>query len=268
MNPLALPKIVLITGGFDPLHSGHIAYIKEARMLGDYLIVGVNSNEWLTRKKGRPFLPAFERVNILMNIKGVNEVICFDDSDGSAKDAIAEVRRRYPQNHIVFANGGDRTATNIPEMQILDRNVSFRFGVGGDFKKNSSSTVLSDWKNDKTERTWGFWECFKEGKTNTFNKYKIKLLTVNPSGMLSMQKHFLRTEFWYVITGSGYVYTYGEGIRGKRVPLYPGATVDILTGQWHQLVNNTTEPLVVLEVQEGIRCAENDIERFNNEMSR
>ena len=61
-------KVVLVTGGFDPIHSGHIAYFKAARALGDKLIVGVNSDSWLTRKKGRSFMPVNERVTIIENI--------------------------------------------------------------------------------------------------------------------------------------------------------------------------------------------------------
>ena len=62
-------KVVLVTGGFDPLHSGHISYFKEAKKLGDKLVVGLNSDEWLTRKKGRPFMPFKERLKIIQNLK-------------------------------------------------------------------------------------------------------------------------------------------------------------------------------------------------------
>jgi cytidyltransferase-like protein len=142
-----LKKIVLITGGFDPIHSGHIAYIQASKELGDILIVGVNSDDWLVRKKGKAFLPFTERATIVESIKNVHGVIKFDDADGSAKDAIRKVRALYPQSHIIFANGGDRTDKNIPEMDTEDTNVSFIFGVGGQDKKNSSSWILDNWKN-------------------------------------------------------------------------------------------------------------------------
>ena len=134
--------ITLITGGFDPLHSGHIAYIQAARKLGDLLIVGVNSDSWLVKKKGKAFLPWEERAIIVESIKGVHFVLAFDDSDGSAKDAILEVRKQNPESHIIFANGGDRTSENIPEMSIRDECLSFVFGIGGEDKKNSSSWIL------------------------------------------------------------------------------------------------------------------------------
>ena len=136
-----MPKVVLVTGGFDPIHSGHIAYLNAARQLGDLLVVGLNSDAWLVRKKGRYFLPFYERDVLTYAIKGVDGVISFNDDDGSAKDAILRVRRMYPDWHIVFANGGDRTKENIPEMSVDETNISFMFGVGGEDKKNSSSWI-------------------------------------------------------------------------------------------------------------------------------
>lgn len=140
-------RIVLVTGGFDPIHSGHIDYFNDARQLGDLLVVGVNSDDWLTRKKGKPFMTFAERSAIVANIKSVDVVIDFDDSDGSAKDAIRKVRNQFPSSRIIFANGGDRTSSNIPEMDIVDSNLTFAFGVGGSFKKNSSSWILNNWNN-------------------------------------------------------------------------------------------------------------------------
>jgi cytidyltransferase-like protein len=76
-----MKTLVLITGGFDPLHSGHIAYIQSAKKLGDTLVVGVNSDAWLTRKKGAPFMPFNERINIVKNIKDVDFVLEFNDDE-------------------------------------------------------------------------------------------------------------------------------------------------------------------------------------------
>jgi len=118
-----MKTIILITGGFDPVHSGHIKYIQAAKQLGDILVVGVNSDAWLQRKKGRSFMPLRERTAILRNIVGVDFVIDFNDQDGSARDAIRMVRQSYPQDHIIFANGGDRTDKNIPEMDVADENI-------------------------------------------------------------------------------------------------------------------------------------------------
>jgi len=137
-------KIVLVTGGFDPLHRGHIEYFKAAKKLGDKLIVGINSDAWLTRKKGRPFMTMNDRVSIIENLKMVDNCILFNDNDGTAVEAIHNIRRLFPDDIIVFANGGDRTKENIPEMVFND--VEFVFGVGGIEKINSSSDILKNWE--------------------------------------------------------------------------------------------------------------------------
>ena len=137
--------IVIASGGFDPIHSGHIHYLNEAAKLGDYLVSGVNSDDWLIRKKGKAFLSWLERATIIKNLKPVNHVFDFDDSDGTAKDLIKIIRQHNPTSKIIFANGGDRTKENIPEMDIVDDNLEFVFGVGGEHKQNSSSWILKSW---------------------------------------------------------------------------------------------------------------------------
>ena len=139
-----MEKVVLVTGGFDPLHSGHLAYLKEAKALGDRLIVGINSDDWLIRKKGKNFLPEQERHEILSSIKYVDGCILFNDEDDTAIEAIKNVMMLFPYSQIIFANGGDRTQENIPEM-VFD-NVIFMFGVGGKNKKNSSSWILKKYE--------------------------------------------------------------------------------------------------------------------------
>ena len=141
-----MEKVVLVTGGFDPLHSGHLSYLKEASKLGDKLIVGLNSDNWLCRKKGKNFLPEKERHEILSSIKYVDGCILFNDNDNTAIEAIKNVMMLFPYSQIIFANGGDRTEKNIPEM-IFD-NVIFVFGVGGKDKKNSSSWILKKYEQN------------------------------------------------------------------------------------------------------------------------
>ena len=92
-------KIVLVTGGFDPLHSGHIEYFTEAKKLGDILVVGINSDEWLTRKKGRPFMPFEERATILEKMEMVDYVYGVDDSDGSVKQGIKNVMKAFENSY-------------------------------------------------------------------------------------------------------------------------------------------------------------------------
>ena len=137
-------NIVVVSGGFDPIHSGYISYIKSAKDIGDYLIVALNSDVWLIQKKKKVFMNIEERKNILLNIECVDEVITFNDDDsGSCIDALEKIKNKYPNENIIFCNGGDRNKDNIPEMKVSG--IEFRFGIGGDDKKNSSSSLLKNW---------------------------------------------------------------------------------------------------------------------------
>jgi cytidyltransferase-like protein len=248
-------KIVLVTGGFDPIHSGHIAYFKSARELGDRLIVGLNSDAWLERKKGRAFMPIHERVQIVENLSMVDGVVLFNDNDGSAIEAIRNVQMLYPKDEIIFANGGDRTSYNIPEMIVKD--VVFKFGVGGENKANSSSWILEEWKAPKTERQWGYYRVLHDVAGT-----KVKELTVNPGCSLSMQRHYQRAEYWHVSEGQCMVEQQMD--NGYHMPpqeLSQHMSIHIPRGGWHRLTNPFDTPCKIVEIQYGTDCIEEDIER-------
>ena len=135
-------KVSLVTGGFDPIHSGHIKYFERAKDLSNYLVVGLNTNEWLTRKKGQYFLPWVERADILRHLDMVDAVISWDDEDDSACGAIAKCLEI--SDKVIFCNGGDRAKGNTPELDRYKDNerVIFEWGVGGTDKMNSSSWIL------------------------------------------------------------------------------------------------------------------------------
>jgi D-beta-D-heptose 7-phosphate kinase/D-beta-D-heptose 1-phosphate adenosyltransferase len=251
-------KIVLITGGFDPLHSGHIAYFKAAKTLGDMLIVGLNSDDWLVRKKGAAFMPWNERLCIINNLSMVDEVYTFNDDDGSAKHFIQQVRAHYPDAKLIFANGGDRTKDNIPEMDVVDSNLSFVFGVGGENKMNSSSWILQEWKAPKTGRAWGYYRVLHEQG----QEVKVKELTVLPKTCLSMQRHQNRAEHWFVSEGIATVYTVDQSTDMDLLGEFTRFQhIHINKHQWHKLCNETDQPLKVAEIQYGDQCIEEDIER-------
>ena len=135
-------KVSLVTGGFDPIHSGHISYFKRAKDLSNYLVVGINTEEWLTRKKGQYFQSWKERAEIIRHLDMVDAVISWNDEDDSACGAIAKCLEIAQT--VVFANGGDRGKGNTPETDKYDvhPNVEFAWGIGGDDKMNSSSWIL------------------------------------------------------------------------------------------------------------------------------
>lgn len=263
-----MKKIVLVTGGFDPLHSGHIQYFKRAKELGDILYVGVNSDEWLSRKKGRPFMPLEERLRIIQELNMVDYTMKFCDDDGSARNAIKQLRNTHPNDHIIFANGGDRTRDNIPEMDVNTdlryQDVEFVFGVGGNDKMNSSSWILEEWKAPKTGRPWGYYRVLKEygGPYPQAKNVKVKELTVDPGMCLSMQKHTERAEHWFVAQGTASVYTVNRSSDIEHLGFYDKfQSLHIEKGQWHRLCNETTDPLKIVEIQYGNDCYEEDIER-------
>lgn len=249
-------KVVIVTGGFDPLHSGHIAYFKAAKTLGDYLVVGINSDRWLERKKGRAFMPWQERAAIVGNLSMVDEVISFLDDDDTACNAIEKVKGLESNAHIIFANGGDRTSDNIPEMKFDD--VEFVFGVGGVDKKNSSSWILEEWKAPKTERAWGYYRVLHEDGPTT----KVKELTVDPGKSLSMQRHHERAEYWLVSEGQCVVnaaLANGYALPSRELSMHQEYKVPV--GEWHQLTNPYDVPCRIVEIQYGSNCVEEDIER-------
>jgi cytidyltransferase-like protein len=256
-----MSNTVLVTGGFDPLHSGHIEYFKEAKTLGTKLIVGVNSDEWLTRKKGRPFMPFKERCAIIKELSVVDKVIGFDDSDDSACQAIFHTMSTNT-GKIIFANGGDRTNTTTPEYTTYGDHpqVEFAFGVGGKNKANSSSWILDEWKTQRTERDWGYWRVLDHKPEQG---YKVKELVIYPGKALSDQKHFKRSEQWMVLEGVVDMQTeWNENVSSlKLIP--HGMPYEIGKEVWHLASNSGTENAHILEIQWGNECVEEDIERRN-----
>jgi len=128
-------KTIMVSGGFDPVHAGHIRMIREAAQYGDVIIVA-NSDNWLHRKKGFVFMEFERRIEILNAIKGVILVDSVDDTDGTVCEAIRRLKPTY------FANGGDRRKANTPEQDVCEEiGVKLLWGIGGDEKLQSSSEL-------------------------------------------------------------------------------------------------------------------------------
>lgn len=250
-------KICVVSGGFDPIHSGHIAYFKSAKSLGDILIVALNSDDWLVKKKLKFFMPFEERKIIIENFEVVDMVVDFDDDDlGSCINGLKKIKTMYPADEIIFCNGGDRNKKNIPEMSLSD--INFEFGVGGDDKKNSSSWILKKFQYDSEDRIWGsFYNLFKD------TGLKVKELIVNPGKGLSFQRHFFRSELWFVSKGSCTV-NYSETVADdfKSINLSKNETIHINKEAWHQIINTNHEPCHIIEIQYGEKTIEEDIERL------
>ena len=140
-------KVSLVTGGFDPIHTGHLRYFERAKDYSDYLIVGLNGDPWLKRKKGQYFQSWTERADILRHLDMVDAVISWDDTDDSACGAIEKCLEI--SNTVIFCNGGDRGKENTPEVTGYGSNprVKFQYGVGGTDKLNSISWILHNYFN-------------------------------------------------------------------------------------------------------------------------
>ena len=251
-------KISVVSGGFDPIHSGHISYICSAKNFGEYLIVALNSDEWLKNKKGKAFMPFNERKIVIENLKDVDEVIDFADDDmGSCIEALKKIKNKYPDAEITFCNGGDRGKDNIPEMNL--EGINFEFSVGGDDKLNSSSWILKSWKYESEERVWGeFFNLFED------DQVKVKELVIKPGKGMSLQKHYKRSEIWLVSQGKCLInYSKENPNKTKEIILNKHHSIHIELGDWHQITNPYDEVCKIIEIQYGQETIEEDIERHS-----
>ena len=253
-------KAVLVTGGFDPIHKGHIEYLRDAKKLGDILYVGLNSDHWLTRKKGKPFMDLENRAMVIQSLDMVDEVIIFNDEDNSSCHAIHQTLQFYDE--VIFANGGDRLLSNIPEYEKYknDKRVKFVFNVGGD-KTESSSWLLDRWRSPKTNRKWGYYKDLYLGEG-----FKVKELVIEPFSCLSMQRHEHRSELWNLVSGSAEIHM-GIGEEKMIYELHNDASCLIEKGEWHMGCNMTDKPAHIVEIWRGEtnKLTEKDIERIQSE---
>jgi cytidyltransferase-like protein len=251
-------KVVVLSGGFDPLHSGHLAMFEAAD--GDVVIVGVNSDDWLVRKKGFALLPRSERIALISGLKWVDHVIGFDDRDNTACDLIRQVYDMYGKtSEIIFANGGDRrVGVSIPEEPLCrELGVHLVDGVGGTHKMNSSSDIIKRYNEylqtkNLTQRSWGqFTVLLSEPHL------KVKKLVIYPNQRISLQYHFHRRESWTIVSGVARV-TVGDAVSVRSA----GSSVLIKEMEVHRLENAGKVPLVVIETQTGEYFEEDDIVRI------
>ena len=251
--------IVVVSGGFDPIHSGHISYFKEARKLGDFLIVALNSDEWLKNKKGKPFMSFDDRKIVIENLSMVDIVIDFEDDDiGSCSNALLKIKKLYPDERIIFCNGGDREKGNVPEEKI--NGIDFQYGVGGKEKINSSSSLIKEYIKNSETRDWGkFYTLLKD------KNIKVKELIIDPGKNLSYQRHKLRNEFWFVSKGGCMVnHSNDEKAEPEQIELLKDQVFHVKKNNWHQIVNLNKIPCHIIEIQYGDKTIEDDIERHTN----
>ena len=216
-------KTIVISGGFDPIHPGHIAMIEAAAEYGEVHII-LNSDEWLVRKKGFFFQPWLDRKKILEAY--TPHIHTVDDTDRTVCAALRRIKPTY------FGNGGDRTNKNTPELDVCaELGITPVFELGGG--KYSSSSAING--RGRVTTRWGTYDVLLD-----MPQLKVKLLTIAPGKQLSLQRHELRSEFFFMPNGE---------VRMN------------LPGVWHAPTAPADSELVILEVQIGV-SEENDIERI------
>lgn len=262
-----MSNLSVVSGGFDPLHPGHIRLIEEASQFGSVIVL-LNSDEWLVRKKGACLMTFDDRSEVLMSMTAVSEVLEVDDSDDSVAKTLQELREQET-GKIYFCNGGDRSPGRVPEEGV--KGVIFEYGVGGDYKIASSSTYLNDYIKAKTNtipvvKKWGNYVVLYESK-----HIKAKLLTINPGEGISLQRHKHRREFWVYKSGDLALWHCEKGLFEKAkeasdcmqpIRWKPGETMLIKEGDWHMVGNQGEKPAQIVELQWGKKVSEDDIERL------
>jgi cytidyltransferase-like protein len=162
------PKYIVVSGGFDPVHIGHVRMFKEASKYGLLLVV-LNSDEWLQRKKGYAFMPFEERAEIIRSFKGVHDVVYVDDKDNTVCEAIQRIKPKY------FANGGDRTDKNTPEMKLCEKlNIKLLWNVGGEKIQSSSELVFNVEEREAPPSEQQMVDPFDIFEVHPYDKQNIK----------------------------------------------------------------------------------------------
>lgn len=142
-------KRVIVSGYFNPLHGGHLDMLEAPRLLGDYLIVIVNNDQQQVLKKGKVILDEVNRMRLMRSLRLVDEVILSVDEDPGQAHTLREVRSLYPDDELIFANGGDRDPNKhaLPENETqscAECNIQTVFGVGShEVEKRDSSTRIN-----------------------------------------------------------------------------------------------------------------------------
>ena len=250
----------IVSGGCDPVHVGHLRMFKDANKLAEKVIVLLNNDDWLIKKKGKPFMNQNQRKEILEEFKSISEVIIQTSSEPSSSLAIEEFVNKYPNKSICYCNGGDRSnIKNIRESEVCKKlKVSLEFGIGGENKIESSSDLTKNYLGDIEKRPWGNYHIIAKNLG-----YQIKEIKVSVNSKLSLQKHQNRAEFWQIIKGNCKV-TVGE----KKFDLEDNNNIYIPKDTLHRIENTGDQELIFIEIQLGSDIKEEDIVRIEDDYGR
>lgn len=231
MEDCDIRDIIMLSGGFDPIHPGHIDMINKAAEIGPVFII-LNSDAWLIRKKGFFFQDFNQRKAILSALANVDGVVAASDDDGTVCKTLEQYKPGF------FGNGGDRKADNTPEVELCNRlGIKLVWNLENPITKNFHSSFFLSKK--RVERSWGYYDVLLDEP-----HIKVKKLVVYPGQFTSTQYHSKRTEHMF----------------------YPDGKVTVIEPYVQHLVRNDDPKhnLEIIEVQQG-ECMEEDIVRIPTE---
>jgi cytidyltransferase-like protein len=254
--------ILIVSGGFDPLHEGHIKMIEDASKLGQVIVI-VNTDKFLLAKKGFYFQNESLRALIMQSLKNVHESIISIDQDMTVNSTLTKIRENHPSQKLIFANGGDRVNKDcIPEYPTCKNlNIEMAFNIGGE-KINSSSKIFEDaeakffqatdpLKNIDIKKPWGRYKNLFKNKD-----FLIKVIIIHPGAELSRQYHEHRKEVWIMLRGKLFLQ-----IGNESITLLPGDYIGIDKENIHYAKNYSDSDALFAEVQLGDKISEGDIVR-------
>ena len=262
-------RVVAVSGGFDPLHIGHVRLLRAARALGDRLVVIMNNDNWLMAKKGFVFMPQEERVELLRKFPFVDNVVLTshrkDDPDRSVVRTLKEVK---PD---IFANGGDRdpkdakkksSSLNLDQTFCRENGIELIFNVGEGGKVQSSSWMINAARKpaSRSVRPWGRYYGWDSGKG-----WNLKTVYIDRGKRLSLQYHRGRSEHWMLVEGDATATIESPSGLKEMYTLRLGESFRVGKGAVHRL--ESKKGGVIVEVALG-HFDEDDIVRLEDDHGR